>query len=177
MANKPKGQKKEIKKKPIARKVRGAKKFRYTASDGKKYILTEQQKKFCEKYCEFGASGVDAIYAAGYKPKNARVAAAMASKELVKVNIFSYIETLYDEYGFTDENVTKQHLFLINQDGDLTNKAKGLDMYFKRKGLYPPKGIDLTSGGEKLPVPIQVINTDVHTDYGDDEDKQSETED
>ena len=153
--------------------MRGAKKFKYKATDGKTYTITEKEKKFCEKYCEFGASGVQAIYSAGYKPKNRAVAKVMASENLTKPHLFNYIETLYEEYGFTDENVIKQHLFLINQDGDLTNKAKGVDMYFKRKGLYPPKGIDLTTKGEKLPVPIQAIDTNVHTDYSNEENQQT----
>ena len=165
------------KKKPIARKVRGSKKFKYKALDGKTYILTEREKKFCEKYCEFRANGVQAIYSAGYKPKNAKVAKSMAYENLTKPHIFNYVATLYDEYGFTDENVLKEHLFLISQDGDLTNKAKGVDMYYKRKGLYPSKGIDLTSGGEKLPVPIMVISTNVHTDYGDEENQQTTEQD
>lgn len=136
------------KKKPITKK-KGSKKFTYTADDGKEYTLTEQQKKFCEKYCEYGCSGIDAIYGAGYKAKDKKVAKSMASEYLTKPNIFNYITTLYDEYGLNDENVAKEHLFLINQKADLTNKAKGLDMYYKKKGSYPNK-IDLTSDGEKV---------------------------
>jgi len=115
---------------------------------------------------------VQAIYAAGYNSKNGKVAATMASKLLTKVNIFSYIETLYDRYGFTDENVLKEHLFLIKQDGDLANKARGVDMYYKRKGLYPPKGIDITSGGEKLPTPILSLNANVYRDNRNEENKR-----
>jgi hypothetical protein len=126
--------------------------FTFVALDGKRYSLTKKQKSFVEHYLEFKANGVDAIIEAGYdvyfKDKktgestgavNYKMAAVMASKELIKVNISSYVTLLLDEYGYTDENATKQHLFLMNQYGDFTAKAKALDMFFKVRGAYAPE--------------------------------------
>ena len=109
---------------------------KFTAENGVEYELTLQEKLFCEKYLEFKGSGVDAIYEAGYKPKNRMVAYAMGSEMLRKEHISAYINVLLTEYGYTDDNVTKQHLFLINQFGDLTAKARGVDMFHKIKGNY-----------------------------------------
>ncbi len=113
--------------------------FTYTAKDGKEYTLELKQKLFCDYYLQFHARGIDAIYEAGYKPKNVKVAAVMAAENLMKPSIFNYIQMKYEEYGFNDEDIFKQHLFLINQDGDLSSKAKGVDMYYKKKGVYAPE--------------------------------------
>jgi len=125
--------------------------FNFVALDGKRYSLTKKQKSFVEHYLEFKANGVEAIIEAGYdvyfKDKktgestgaiNYKMAAVMASKELIKVNISSYVTYLLDEYGYNDDNAIKQHLFLMNQYGDFTAKAKALDMFFKVKGAYAP---------------------------------------
>ena len=119
-----------------------SKKFTYTARDGTKHVLTEQQKLFCDAYLKCGARGVTAVYEAGYKPKNARVASAIAYENLMKPHIFNYINLMYEESGFNDEDITKEHLFLIKQDGDLPAKAKGLDMYYKLKGKFAPEKIE-----------------------------------
>lgn len=115
------------------------KNFTYTAKDGTKHTLTERQKRFCDAYCEFGASGVDAIYEAGYRPKTRKVAYEMASENLRKPKIFEYIHLLYKEYGFNDDDITGEHLFLIRQNADLSAKAKGVDMYYKKDGKYAPQ--------------------------------------
>ena len=128
--------------------------FTYTKDDDE-YTMTEKEKAFCDAYLKFGAKGVDAVYAAGYDPKNARVAAAIASENLTKPNIFNYINMKYEEYGFNDDDVLKEHLFLIKQDGDLSSKAKGVDMYYKKKGKYAPEKVEHTITA------IKVIN------YGD----------
>lgn len=130
---KPKAKKtRTVKNKPVSK----VKKFSYTARDGQKYTLTEQQKAFCDAYLKFGAKGVDAVYEAGYKPKNVRVAYSIASENLRKPEIFSYINMKYEEYGFNDDDVLREHLFLIKQQGDLSSKARGIDMYYKKTGGY-----------------------------------------
>jgi len=115
------------------------KKFTYTAKDGINYVLTERQKRFCESYCVFGASGIDAVYAAGYKVKSRKVAGVIAAENLIKPSIFEYIHILYKEYGFNDDDVMGEHLFLINQNADLPSKARGIDMYYKKDGGYAPE--------------------------------------
>jgi hypothetical protein len=135
-----------LKEKPIVRKekLKNPTKFTYKAKDGNTYTLTKLEKAFCDYYMQFGAKGVDAVYEAGYDPKNARVAYSISCENLTKPHIFNYIQMHYEEYGFNDEDVMKQHLFLINQDGDLGSKAKGVDMYYKKKGVYAPEKIEQT---------------------------------
>jgi len=103
--------------------------FKFTGLDGKDYSLTFQQKLFVEKYLEFKGNGVEAIIEAGYDVEykkngkstgvtNRKLAAVMAYENLIKPNISAYITLKLEEYGFNDDNVAKQHLFLINQLGD-----------------------------------------------------------
>lgn len=120
-----------------------AKIFKFKGEDGKQYSLTILQKKFAECYLELQGNGVQAIIEAGFMVKNSRglinygLAHSMASEYLKKPAIFGYITTLLEKFGLADLNVEKQHLFLINQFGDLSAKAKGIDMFYKVKGRYP----------------------------------------
>lgn len=98
--------------------------------------LTEKEKAFCEYYCNFGCSGVDAIYEAGYKPKTKKTAYSMASENLRKPKILAYIRELYKDNSFVDEEVMREHLFLIKQHADLSTKARAIDMYYRKKGYY-----------------------------------------
>jgi len=125
--------------KKLAKKIKiGTKLFKFKAN-GQTYILTEKEKAFCEYYCQFGAIGADAVIKAGYKCKNRRSAYQLASEYLTKPNIFEYVHSLYDIYGLNDDDVEKEHLFLIKQNGDLHAKARGVDMYFRRTGKYAPE--------------------------------------
>ena len=124
--------------------------FKFKALDGNDYTLTFKEKLFCEKYLEFKGNGVDAIYEAGYKPKNARVAASMASEYLTKPNICAYITSKLEEYGFNDDNVTKQHLYLVNQFGDLKAKKGAIDMFYKLKGQYAATKLKFVDDNEDL---------------------------
>lgn len=113
--------------------------------DGKRYEITHKQKLFAEKYLEFYGNRVEAVLQAGYDCSNqsggfnVNTARAIASENLQKPIIFSYINMLMESYGFTDDNVEKQHLFLINQFDDSSAKAKGIDMFYKLKGKYAPE--------------------------------------
>jgi len=113
--------------------------FTYCARDGEEYKLNERQKAFCDAYLKFGAKGIDAVYEAGYNPRNVRVASSIAYENLTKPHIFNYINLKYEAHGFNDDDVMKEHLFLIKQDGDLGTKAKGIDMYYKKTGSYAPE--------------------------------------
>jgi len=115
------------------------KKYTFTARDGKKYSLTEKEKAFCEFYCEFGTKGIEAVYRAGYKAKTKAVAYSISSENLRKPQILAYIDTLYEEFGFTDEEVMREHWFLIKQNADFSNKARAIDMYYKKMGYYKPE--------------------------------------
>lgn len=110
----------------------------YTGLDGKVYKLTTQQQKFCEAYLEHYGNGVEAVYAAGYKAKNAMIAAGIAYSNLRLPHLIAYINSKLEEYGYNDDNVAKQHLYVINQMADLRAKNQALDMFYKLKGAYAP---------------------------------------
>ena len=117
-----------------------AKAYFFTGVDGKRYSLSFKQKTFCDLFLNYQGSSVEAIIDAGYKVKSRKVAASLASEYLTKPDVSAYINKRLEEYGYTDENVKRQHLFLINQFADLTNKAKGINMYYKAVGGYKEKG-------------------------------------
>ncbi len=124
--------------------------FKFKGLDKKEYKLMLREKLFCHKYLEFKGSGIDAVHEAGYKPRNSKVAASMAYNLLIKVDISAYITFLLDEYGFNDDNVDKQHLYLINQFGDLSAKRGAIDMFYKRFGKYAPQQIKFVDDNEEL---------------------------
>jgi phage terminase small subunit len=114
--------------------------------DGKTYTLTQKEKLFCECYLQFFGNGVQAVFEAGYKVKNAKVAAAIAYENLRKPHLMAYIDTLLEEYGFNDENVERQHRYVLNQYADLAAKNKAIDMYYKLRGSYAPEKKDVRVG-------------------------------
>lgn len=119
--------------------------FQFAGLDGKQYNLSLKQKIFSERYLELLGNGTQAVIVSGYDvhSQNGRVninlAGAIASENLRKPNIYAYINLLLDKYGYSDNNVEKQHLFLINQFDNFNAKAKGIDMYYKVKGKYAPE--------------------------------------
>jgi hypothetical protein len=138
---------KDLKRK--ARKSTGHRIFKYVAEDGIEYSMTFQQKKFCEAYLSFKANGVDAIFKAGYTPKNRLIASSMASDLLRQPNIFNYINSKFEEFGLNDDNVYKQHLFILNQNENLRVKQGAIDMMYKIRDKY---------AGEKIRVVNQFDN-------------------
>lgn len=128
----------------IAKKANKGGLFKFIDTDGKQYNLTLKEKKFCELYIELNGNGADAIIEAGYNVTypnsssiNRTLARNMASEYLAKPSIFGYVNHLLNASGFNPENVAKQHAFLINQHSDLASKSRGIDMFYKRFGLYP----------------------------------------
>lgn len=117
--------------------------FYFKSENGQEYELSMQQKLFAEKYLELKGDSIEAIVQAGYNVTkkngeiNRNVAKVIASQNLTKLNIVEYINSLLDASGFTEKNVAKQHAFLIGQFADLNAKGKGIDMFYKRFGLYP----------------------------------------
>jgi hypothetical protein len=107
--------------------------------DGKTYTMSLKEQAFCEYYLEFSGNGVQAIFEAGYKVHDPKVAAVMAHENLRKPNLMAYIDTLLEKYGFSDENVEKQHLFVLNQFADLQAKNKAIEMFYKLRGSYAPE--------------------------------------
>lgn len=105
----------------------------------KKDKLTLKQEKFCNFYIsdDFYGNGTGAylkVYGAWYKKKYGKVlkeksARESASRLLRSVNICQRIAGLLDNAGFNDENVDKQHLFLINQHAELNTKLGAIKEY------------------------------------------------
>lgn len=117
--------------------------YSLTGLDGNVYQLTIQQKTFCDTYLTFGGNGVEAALEA-YDCKDRRSAASVASRVLTEPNIIAYINSKLEESGFNDDNVRKQHLFLLNQHSDFNSKSKAVDMFYKLKGNYAPEQIEHT---------------------------------
>lgn len=115
--------------------------------------LNLQQEEFCKLYVSpdrelfgNGAQCYLAVYGAEYllkykKPMNYLVALAASSRLLTKVNVMARINGLLEAGGFNDENVDKQHLFLINQHRDLKTKMMAIKEYNAlKKRVTPPEG-------------------------------------
>jgi hypothetical protein len=104
--------------------------------------LTIKQKLFCQYYIETLGNGTEAVLRAGYKlnKKNGSpdrmLAKSIASENLTKPHILTYINSLLEKAGLNDENVAAQHWFLVNQSTDLSVKARAIDMYYRLKGKY-----------------------------------------
>mgnify|MGYP001563210078 FL=1 len=109
-----------------------------SALDGKTYRMTVKEKAFADGYLEFKGDGVSAVFNAGYKARNSLVASSIAYENLRKPHIIAYVNSKLEEYGFNDDAVFKQHLFLLQQHSDLKAKAKAIEMFYKLKGLNAP---------------------------------------
>jgi len=111
--------------------------------------LNLKQKEFSELYVspdrELFGNGVQ-CYIEVYSPDTTKkgwyqMAKASASRLLTNVNLCKYINELLDNAGFNDENVDKQHLFLINQHADLKTKMGAIKEYNAlKKRTSEPKG-------------------------------------
>lgn len=117
--------------------------IRFTDSEGKEHGLTIQEKAFCDAFLKRSGDGFEAIYDAGYKVKNSKSASQMAYALLLKEDVYTYINERLTSFGYNDENIKKHHTFLINQDADLANKAKGLEMYYRIHGKYAAQKIKI----------------------------------
>lgn len=124
--------------------------------------LNLQQELFCQLYVNAdrevfgnGAQCYLAIYGPDHllkykKPMNFMVAAALASRLLTKVKVIERINSLLQEGGFNNENVDKQHLFLINQHSDLKTKMAAIREYNELKDRIKKK-LEITgANGEPL---------------------------
>lgn len=122
--------------------------YSFTGRNGEEYTLTVLEKKFCDHYLKNGCIGYKSALAV-YNVKES-TARNYASALLVKPHILAYINVLLDLEGFNDQNVDRQHTFLLNQDADLGSKARALDMYYKRFGKYAPTGIRIIDENSDL---------------------------
>lgn len=98
--------------------------------------LTKRQEKFCELYAtsaEFFGNWVQAyleVYDVNTsKPWWYKTACANASRLLSNDKVCKRINELMNSWWFNDENVDKQHSFLINQFADLWVKMRAISEY------------------------------------------------
>jgi hypothetical protein len=106
--------------------------------------LNHQQEEFCQLYINgdkdlFGNGSLCylEVYGTEYKEKTGKqmsydVAKVCASQLLTKPNIVLRVNQLLAEHGeagFNDQNVDRQHLFMINQFGDLKVKLGAVKEY------------------------------------------------
>jgi len=116
--------------------------------------LTPKQEEFAQLFVEsdtnFFGNGV-ACYIQAYKPEQTgnwyNVARASASQLLSNINVCKRINELLESEGFNDENVDKQHLFLLNQYADLKTKLGAIAEYNKLKSRITRK-LDITTAGK-----------------------------
>jgi len=100
-------------------------------------LLNAKHEAFCQTYVngdkEFFGNGTQTyieIYEIDLTKKGAYASArSSASQLLTKINIVNRINELLEEGGFNEQNVDKQHLFLINQHADLKTKLGAIKEY------------------------------------------------
>lgn len=123
--------------------------------------LNLQQEQFCVLYTGTGAIDRDLFgngvqsYIEAYdvdktKPFWYESAMSCASRLLRNVKVITRINELLQEGGFNDQNVDKQHLFLINQHADLKTKMSAIKEYnavkkrVENKMTLEVQGIEIT---------------------------------
>jgi len=123
--------------------------------------LNLQQEEFCQNYVnnerELFGNGVQcyfAVYGLEYQLKNKKpmsyaVAEACSSRLLSIVKVITRINELLGTGGFSETNVDKQHLFLINQHADLKTKMAAIREYNALKSRVK-NTLDITTKGESL---------------------------
>lgn len=120
--------------------------------------LSLKQKLFCEYYIEQNGNATEAVIRAGYNVSKKSgtpdriLAKSIASENLAKPYIWSYIKEKLEEVGLSDGTIKFEHYKMIVQDKDWSIKARGIDMYYKLTGAYFPKK-------HQAKEPIQVIVT------------------
>ena len=108
-------------------------------------LSNPRHERFCELYAterDFMGNGTECYLEAfeiSTKSPTYKAARSLACRLLTNVNIVERINEMLTDEGFNDENVTKQHLFLINQDADLGTKKGSVEMYYKLKGKLAEK--------------------------------------
>lgn len=148
---------KKTKKKPLSTKKNKAK---VVFSEKKKLTTNQKQEFFCQLYAtdkEFFGNGVQA-YIEAYdpdrtKPNWYKTACAAASRLLSNVKVFTRINEILEETGFSEVAVDKQLSFLIAQQADFTAKLGAIREFNKLKKRITDK-LDLTSKGQ----PIKMVS-------------------
>lgn len=136
----------------------------FKGKNGKTYKLTAREREFCKHFLNLYGDRVQALVDAGYniyyKDKkgnpteniNYSAAKTLAYQMLSREHIVAYIEQLLEEYGYTEDKVEKQHLFVINQFSDIPSKVRAIELFYKKIG----KLVDTKPS--ETPAQINIIN-------------------
>ncbi len=105
-----------------------------------KVNISNEQEKFCQLFArDKNLAGKSyecflKVYKDQLEPhQTPEIVRKEAKVLLTQDNIIQRITALLEEDGFNDQNVDKQHLFLINQHADFSTKMKGIEHYNKLK--------------------------------------------
>lgn len=105
-----------------------------------KVKLSNEQEKFCQLYTRDHDLMGDAIscFKECYELEPHQIDNKNQLKKdvellLSKPQVVARINELIEEDGFNDQNVDRQHLFIINQHYDLSTKMKGIQEYNRLK--------------------------------------------
>ena len=127
-------------------------------TEKKEEKLSPRRELFCQLYIsndvEMFGNGVQS-YIEAYNPDTSqknwyKTACASASRMLSNVKVTERINELLERQGFNDENVEKQHLFILNQHVNIPAKMKAIEGYYKLKGKNATEKLDITSKGDKV---------------------------
>lgn len=122
--------------------------------------LNLQQEAFCQLYIstdrEMFGNGVQ-CYIEAYDVDLSKQGAydwarVCASQLLTKPNVMARINNLLEEGGFNDQNVDKQHLFLLNQHADLKTKMAAIKEYNAVKKRVEPNKVEVHVNGIEVKV-------------------------
>ena len=131
--------------------------------------LNERQEMFCQLYVngekELFGNGVQS-YLEVYEPDTSKpnyykTACSAVSRLLSNVKIIDRIKDLLESGGFNEENIAKQHLFLVNQHTDLGVKMRAISDYYKLKGKYVDKD------GITINLPTPILGYDIQQNFSD----------
>lgn len=102
-----------------------------------------------------------------------KVAGVLAHKLLKKVKIINRINELLETGGFNEQNVDKQHLFLLNQSADMPTKMKAIQEFNKLRKRIDNK-LELVIPKPILSAVFNEVNKDaLHSNIRDKEDTGS----
>lgn len=138
-----------------------------TTSSGLK--LTVNEEMFCRAMVDLDgecAGQPKRAYAMAYNPTDPKAAwvSTEAGKLMKKDNVKKRIDELIEQLGFNNSNVDFEHLKVIKQDRDLSNKMKAISEYNRLKGRGKQSGQEVhvniidftkTDGSDNITVQVQ----------------------
>jgi len=110
--------------------------------------LTPSQEAFAKAYTAFGEAtfckATDSLLATRYFTGKKQSAYAYAGQMRRNPVVAARIRELLEDAGFGDDDIDLEHLKVIKQDKDLTNKMKGIIEYNRLKGRGAQQGMQVS---------------------------------